>query len=126
MLAARNRLRRSEEFRRAVRQGVRAAQPTVVAHLWPGLPEPLDASSGMAPRVGFVVGRAVGNAVTRNTVQRRLRHLMRDRLGVLPPGSVLVVRATPQAADASSAALGQQLDAALTEVTNVSTRRSHR
>ena len=80
----------------------------------------------MAPRVGFVVGRAVGNAVTRNTVQRRLRHLMRDRLGVLPPGSVLVVRATPQAADASSAALGQQLDAALTEVTKVSTRRSHR
>ena len=29
-------------------------------------------------RVGFVVSKAVGNAVIRNRVKRRLRHLMRD------------------------------------------------
>ena len=61
-----------------------------------------DPSSGPAsPRVGFVVSRAVGNAVVRNRVRRRLRHLVRNRLGGLPPGAVVVVRALPDAAGAS-------------------------
>jgi ribonuclease P protein component len=49
----------------------------------------------------------------RTTVKRRLRHLVRDRLVLLPPGSLLVVRALPPAADADSAALGADLDSAL-------------
>jgi ribonuclease P protein component len=62
-----------------------------------------DPPSGpTSPRVGFVVSRAVGNAVVRNRVRRRLRHLVRDRLGELPPGAVVVVRALPDAAGASS------------------------
>lgn len=64
-------------------------------------------------RAGFVVSRAVGGAVVRNAVRRRLRHLVRDRLGDLPPGSLLVVRALPGAADRSYARLGADLDAAL-------------
>ena len=69
----------------------------------------------MAPvaRAGFVVGRAVGNSVVRHRTVRRLRHLVRDRLDRLPAGSILVVRALPAAADADSAALGRDLDAAL-------------
>jgi ribonuclease P protein component len=51
--------------------------------------------------------------VVRHTVQRRLRHLMRDRLGALEPGTLLVVRALPAAAGASSAQLGADVDAAL-------------
>jgi ribonuclease P protein component len=66
-----------------------------------------------SPRVGFIVSRAVGGAVVRNRVLRRLRHLMATRLDVLPPGSRLVVRALPPAADASSAELGQALDYAV-------------
>ncbi|WP_407074756.1 ribonuclease P protein component [Saccharopolyspora sp. SCSIO 74807] len=64
-------------------------------------------------RVGFVVSKAVGNAVIRHRVTRRLRHLMRDRLGVLPAGTLVVVRALPPAATASSRELGADLDAAL-------------
>jgi ribonuclease P protein component len=52
-------------------------------------------------QVGFVVSRAVGGAVVRNRVRRRLRHLVRDRLVDLPAGAVLVVRAVPAAAGAS-------------------------
>jgi ribonuclease P protein component len=63
-----------------------------------------------AARVGFVVSRAVGPAVTRNLVKRRLRHLMRERLGLLPRGSVLVVRALPAAASAPYADLAADLD----------------
>ena len=49
----------------------------------------------------------------RNTVTRRLRALVRDRLDTLPPGSALVVRALPGAAGATSADLAADLDACL-------------
>ncbi len=66
------------------------------------------------PRVGFVVSRAVGNAVVRNRVKRRLRHLVREHLSSLPGSAVLVVRALPAAAAASSAELGADLARCLT------------
>jgi ribonuclease P protein component len=92
-----------------VRSGRRAGATTLVVHLAadPGL---------TAPQVGFVVSKAVGNAVTRNRVQRRLRHLVRSHLPALPQASVLVVRALPAAATASSAALGADLDRCLQRV----------
>ncbi|WP_310273165.1 ribonuclease P protein component [Haloactinomyces albus] len=65
-----------------------------------------------SPRVGFVVSKAVGNAVMRHRVARRLRHLMRERLGGLPPGTLVVVRALPPAAGATSRDLGRDLDSA--------------
>jgi len=65
------------------------------------------------PTVGFVVSRAVGNAVRRNAVKRRLRHLSRDRLSALPAGTLLVVRALPRSTQATYAALGADLDRAL-------------
>jgi ribonuclease P protein component len=67
-------------------------------------------------RVGFVVGRAVGNSVIRHRTSRQLRHLVRDRLDRLPAGSLLVIRALPPAATADSAALGRDLDAALSRL----------
>ena len=57
-----------------------------------------------------MVGRAVGDAVTRNRVKRQLRHLVRPRLADLPSGALLVVRALP----AAGAASGHQLDHDLT------------
>jgi ribonuclease P protein component len=65
------------------------------------------------PRVGFVVSRAVGGAVVRNAVTRRLRALGRDRLPALPEGSLLVLRALPPSATASYAELGEDLDGCL-------------
>jgi ribonuclease P protein component len=64
-------------------------------------------------RAGFVVSKAVGNSVVRHRVARRLRHLVAARLGTLPAGATLVVRALPPAATASSAELGADLDGAL-------------
>ncbi|TWH67477.1 ribonuclease P protein component [Micromonospora olivasterospora] len=74
-------------------------------------------------RAGFVVSKAVGPAVVRNTVRRRLRHLVRERLAALPPGSTLVVRALPPAAEASYARLGADLDATLAAARSPRTRR---
>jgi len=72
--------------------------------------------TGEPCRVGFVVSRAVGPAVTRNLVKRRLRHLMRDRVDRLGDDSLLVVRALPAAAAASYRDLGDELDRCLGRV----------
>jgi ribonuclease P protein component len=102
VVPATHRLTDPDAFRRASRQGRRATSRTVVTHLWtPGGDEP--------PRVGFVVSRAVGNAVVRNRVKRRLRHLVREHLASLPGSAVLVVRALPPAAGAASSELGADL-----------------
>ena len=108
MLAAAQRLRRSSDFTAAFRGGHRAGRGTVVVHLL--INEPAQTP---AARAGFVVPRAVGNAVVRNQVRRRLRHLVRSRLAHLPAGSSLVVRAMPAAATASFDRLAGDLDAAL-------------
>jgi ribonuclease P protein component len=63
--------------------------------------------------VGFIVSKAVGPAVTRNLVKRRLRHLARERLTSLPGSAVLVVRALPASAAATYADLAADFDSAL-------------
>ncbi len=79
----------------------------------PEIPAKPGVQVSNAPRVGFVVSKSVGNAVTRNRVQRRLRHLALDRLDGLAPGCTLVVRALPAAAESSYIELGTDLDRAL-------------
>jgi ribonuclease P protein component len=108
-------LRRSQDFTETVRRGSRAGRPLLVVHLDAS---PADATAhrsrpGDDPRAGFVVSKAVGGSVVRHAVVRRLRHLVRPRLGTLPPGSRLVVRALPDSATATSAQLAADLDAAL-------------
>lgn len=104
MLPAASRMRRRSEFSLAMREGSRAGKALVSGHLLvrPDHDEPA--------RVGFVVSRAVGNAVVRNRVRRQLRHLARRYLGSLPEGSLLVVRANPRSAAARQADLAAELD----------------
>ncbi len=108
MLPAGSRLRRRQDFGAVLRRGpgvCRVARRFVVVHV---------AVDGERPTLaGFVVSRAVGTAVLRNAVKRRLRHLMRDRLSALPPGTHLVVRAQPDAATVGTADLRADLDDAL-------------
>ena len=75
-----------------------------------------------APRVGFIVGRAVGGSVVRHRVARRLRAQMSTRLGSLPAGSGVVVRALPAAAETPSTDLGSELESALRRVLDKSAR----
>lgn len=120
MLDRRHRLTSSAGFATATRRGDRAGSRTLVVHLWSGRSQPgstAGSTAGQAvdagPRVGFVVSRAVGNAVTRNRVKRRLRELVRARLRSLPDAGLLVVRALPASGAASYADLARDLDKTL-------------
>nr|WP_206315120.1 ribonuclease P protein component [Streptomyces sp. C1-2] len=109
-----NRLRRREDFATAVRRGRRAGRPLLVVHLRSGVTDPHATGESASPtRAGFVVSKAVGGAVVRNKVKRRLRHLMRDRVDLVPTGSLVVVRALPGAGEADHSQLARDLDAAL-------------
>ena len=96
MLSRDHRLTEASGFASAVRRGRRAGSRTLVAHL-----EALE--DGSPVRIGFVVSKAVGPAVVRNRVKRRLRHLAREQLSDvemrLPGSAVLVIRALPASAE---------------------------
>ncbi|MDP5226872.1 MULTISPECIES: ribonuclease P protein component [Arthrobacter] len=91
MLPAPNRLRLPADFSTTLRSGVRVGRRNLVlsAHLSPG---------GTRSRIGFIVSKAVGNAVTRNLVKRRLREIGARLLTDHPTGVDVVVRALPAAA----------------------------
>jgi ribonuclease P protein component len=92
MLPAAARLRSSDDFRTTVRHGRRVGRPTLVLHVV-SRPDTIT-------RAGFVVSKAVGGAVTRNRVKRRLRHLVAAQLPQQTHGADVVVRALPAAATA--------------------------
>jgi len=90
VLPAPNRLRSSADFARTVRGGVRVGRSTLVVH---ALRHGEDVT-----RVGFVVSKAVGGAVVRNRVKRRLRALVRPLVLTTATGCDVVVRALSAAA----------------------------
>lgn len=108
MLPAAHRLTDSAAFSDTVRAGARAGSRALVVHLR------VDPTSDAPCRVGLVVSKAVGNAVVRTRVKRRLRHQVAADLAMLPAGSTVVLRANPAAAEATSADLGEELRAGLT------------
>jgi ribonuclease P protein component len=103
-------MRSPEEFKRTLRAGRRAGSSAVAAHL---LLTAGPVQNDTAPKVGLIVSRAVGSAVVRNRVKRRLRELMRRRTASLPGGCLLVLRAHPAAARARQADLAADLDLVL-------------
>ena len=81
---------------------------------------PDRAQAGLPPaagaRAGFVVGRTGGNSVVRHRVTRRLRAVVLGELHRLPATADLVVRARPEAAEASSKRLRRDLASGLDRV----------
>ncbi|OBF38137.1 ribonuclease P protein component [Mycobacterium sp. ACS1612] len=109
MLPARYRMTRSTEFGATVSQGVRAVQPDLVVHAL----RAEDGGADNGPRIGLVVSKAVGSAVQRHRVARRLRHVARTFVDELDPADRIVIRALPSSRSAISARLEQELRTAL-------------
>ncbi|MGI8991715.1 MAG: ribonuclease P protein component [Bryobacteraceae bacterium] len=72
------RLLRSRDFRRVYDHGTRYSGPLFAAFC---LADP----ENPGPRIGFTVPRAIGCAVVRNRIKRRLREAVRLRLDNLNP-----------------------------------------
>lgn len=97
-------LRRRAEFAALRRRGMLSSRPTLALYRTP--------SSGSRSRVGITVGSAVGGAVVRNTVRRRIAAALHDLLSARSPQRLLVV-AKPSAAGADFHRLRSDLHAAL-------------
>ncbi len=92
MLPRRQRLTARRDFTTTVRSGRRVRSGALVGHV-------LATDGQGEPRAGLIVTRAVGNSVQRHRVSRVLRHACAQHLNELPPGTLLVLRALPGAAE---------------------------
>jgi len=106
VLAQQHRMRTSVQFSAATRSGARSGRRNVVVYAHPCAPQE-------PTLVGFIVSKAVGNAVVRNRVKRRLRELAAESIAETPRGLHLVVRALPASAEADWSRLGADYRAAL-------------
>lgn len=98
MLPEQHRIRTPAQFKATTRSGARNGRRNVVVYARP-------TGEGAPTRFGFVVSKAVGNAVRRNKVKRRLRELAQTTVRQSPYGWDVVVRALPPAAGAPWAEL---------------------
>ncbi|WP_084460856.1 ribonuclease P protein component [Nocardia kruczakiae] len=134
MLPEPYRLHHRADFSRTVRRGRRVGRRDIVVHVVVS-PASADMRSDDAgrsddaalsdsaaarslarfggPRFGLIVSKAVGTAVVRHRVARRLRHICAGVVADLPAEADVVIRALPGAATATSAELDQQLRSAL-------------
>ncbi len=70
--------------------------------------------------MAYAIGRAIGTAVVRNRLRRRLRELLAARASDLPPGAYLI-GAQPVAAARSYTELQFDVDALIARVRAMST-----
>ncbi len=82
------RLLKHSDFERVYKQGRRHFSSHMTVFY---LPQAAEATSGSVSRVGFTVGRALGGAVQRNRIKRRLREAARLRRSTLKTGVDIVI-----------------------------------
>ncbi len=113
MLPEPYRLRRHSDFSVAVRRGRRMGRRDLVVHAFDREQVEALVVTNHGPRFGLIVSKAVGPAVIRHRVARRLRHVCADLAQHVSPQTDVVIRALPGSASASSAELAKQLRAGL-------------
>jgi len=108
VLAKANRITRGADYRATVRRGARFSGASTVTYIRPN-------PDSDVVRFGFIVSKAVGNAVRRNLVRRRLKAAAYELLPRFSSsveggsGMDVVVRALPASAQAPWASLHEEL-----------------
>jgi ribonuclease P protein component len=109
VLAKANRVVRGDDYRMTVRRGTRVAGAVTITH-------PRRVAEERPARFGFIVGKGVGNAVMRNRVRRRLKAIAFELVPGIRPGTDVVVRALPAAAQAPWTTLQEDIHRAVDRV----------
>lgn len=102
------RLTDSAEFERVYRQGSAYRGKLLAVHVFP--------NEANVARLGLSVSKKVGNAVTRNTVRRRLREIFHRRARRSMSDVDVVISARPRAAEADYSSLEDEFARALKKV----------
>jgi len=111
--ARQHRVTRGDDYRRIVRNGNRVGGAYCITHAVLHVP---DDSEVRPARFGFIVSKAVGNAVTRNLVRRRLKTIADRRIAEGFAGADVVFRALPASADAAFSELEREVVRSLERV----------
>ncbi|MEX1080119.1 MAG: ribonuclease P protein component [Homoserinimonas sp.] len=106
VLARANRLVRAEDYRNTVRRGRRTGTGNTVVYV-------IQRRDAVVPRFGFIVSRAVGNAVARNLIRRRLKSVAHSLLGSVTTDTDIVIRALPGSRNVRWADLRNEVAVAL-------------
>ena len=96
------RILRPADFRKVYDEGFRLAGPCFAAFCWRG-PE------ADGPRIGFTAPRALGKAVKRNRMKRRVRECLRRNLSRLPAYWWVVINLRRQALEAPLPLIQQEV-----------------
>lgn len=97
------RLLRSKDFRRIYAQGIRYSGPLFAAFC-------VRESQPDGPRIGFTVPRALGKAVVRNRIKRRVREAVRLHLEGLSPEWSIIINPRRKASEAPFAQIGTEIE----------------
>ncbi|RZT59667.1 ribonuclease P protein component [Microcella alkaliphila] len=111
MLARAHRVRSGSDFRETMRRGRKTATPTAVVYARSG--------EETAPaRFGIIVSKAVGGAVVRNRIKRRVRAICANVAPSIPAGTAVVIRMLPAAAEVTWDTLREQLTTTIRRAVN--------
>lgn len=114
MPARHHRVTRGDDYRRIVRKGNRVGGALCITYAVLRS----DADEASPARFGYIASKAVGNAVTRNLVRRRLKTITERMLREGISDVDIVIRAFPAAAEASFAQLEADVRRVVTKLTS--------
>lgn len=114
MLTVQNRVTKGDDYRVITRTAQRSNGQLCLVYVRRTGPE-------HHTRYGFIISRAVGGAVVRNRIRRRLKAICAEHLRAAESGFDIVIRVHPAAAEASFTQLHEEVFA---QVSKLSTQRS--
>jgi ribonuclease P protein component len=113
-MAAKARVLRTSDFRKAYKQGTRIAGQYFTAFCIETVADASKGQRGRGPGLGFTIPRAFGKAVDRNRVKRRLREMLRVRFEEISPDWDIVINPRRAALAASPEELRREVDRLIT------------
>ncbi len=106
MPARHHRVTRGDDYRRIVRTGNRVGGAYCITYV---VPHSLEGTETTPVRFGYIISKAVGNAVTRNLVRRRMKSITDELIADGECCRDVVFRALPAAATCSYTELQREI-----------------